>query len=160
HERGMMLDSVTAGEEHFSAYFCRTADNRYYVVAGHNHISVLEVLGIDQFRRIDADIQVTADDLRKAQEYDAQRKTQEVYVRARVLEVYRLRNPPRIDGRLDDWGPPSATIPDGAELRVGYDDTHLSLAYSARNLGPLVNKGQQWDRLFKSGAAVDLQIAT
>jgi hypothetical protein len=160
HERGMMLDGVTAGEEHFSAYFCRTADNRYYVVAGHNHISVLEVLGIDQFKRVTADIKVTADDLRKAQEWDAQRKTQEVYVRAPVLDVYRLRKPPRIDGKLDDWGPPNGSIPEGAELRVGYDDTHLYLAYSARNLGPLLNKGEQWDRLFKSGAAVDLQIAT
>ena len=36
HERGMILSDITVGEEHFQGYFCRTADNRYYVVAGHN----------------------------------------------------------------------------------------------------------------------------
>jgi hypothetical protein len=160
HERGLMLDDVTVGEEHFAGYFCRTADNRYYAVAGHNHISIVEVLGIDQFKRVGGDFTVTADDVRKAQEWNAQRQSQEVYVRAPVLDVYRVRKAPDLDAKLGDWWPSDANIPDGADLRIGYDDKHLYLAYAVRNLGPLLNKGQQWDRLFKSGAAVDIQLGT
>ena len=39
HDRGMTFDDLTSGQEHFSGWFCRTKDDRYYVVAGHNHIS-------------------------------------------------------------------------------------------------------------------------
>ena len=40
--RGMRLDDITPGQEHFQGYFTRTADNKYYAVAGHNHASVVE----------------------------------------------------------------------------------------------------------------------
>src|SRR5262249_51525050 len=68
HNRGMILEDVTAGQEHFRGYFCRAADGKYYVVAGHNHVSVLEVLGLDHFKRTTGEITVTADDIRQAQQ--------------------------------------------------------------------------------------------
>ena len=158
HRRGMILEDITPGEEHFQGYFCRTADNRYYVVAGHNHASVLEVLGIDRCRRLGGELTVTAEDVHKAQQWDTGRQREELYRRAPVVDIYRLRKPPQIDGKLDDWGPADAQLAEGAELRLGYDDAWLYLACSTRSLGPLVNKGHEWDRLFKTGAAVDLQI--
>jgi hypothetical protein len=160
HERGMALENITTGEEHFQGYFCRTADNRYYAVAGHNHASVLEVLGMDRCRRIGGDLPVTSEDLRNAQQWDLRRQREEVYERAPVVDVYRLRKPPEINANLDDWGAPDATMPEGADLRLGYDDNYLYLACSARLLGPLANHGHELERLFKTGAAFDLQLGT
>ena len=68
-------------------------------------------------------------------------------------------SPPKLDGKLTDWGPATAELDRDAKFRIGYDDQNLYLAYEVNRRGPLKNQGQQWDRLFKTGASVDLQIA-
>lgn len=162
HDRGMVLKDITSGQEHFSGYFCRTKDNKYYVVAGHNHASVLEVLGLDRVRRMSGKFEVTAEDLKQAQDWEQRQQNAEVYARAPVVDCYRAKEPPVIDGKLDDWKGDSATIEVApgsyATYYMTYDDEHLYLAYAVRNLGPMKNTGTQWDRLFKTGASVDLQL--
>lgn len=160
HARGLVLDDVTSGEEHFSGWFCKTSDGKYYAVAGHNHISLVEVIGLNEFKRLGGELTVTDDDVVRARAWDARRQKTEVYARAPVLDCYRLKVPPAFDGKLSGFGPADATLPDGADFRIGYDDRYLYLAYRTRNLGPLQNSGEQWDRLFKTGAAVDLLLAT
>lgn len=160
HQRGLLLEDLTTGEEHFSGYLCRTVeDNKVYVVAGHNHISILEVLGLDRCKRLGGELIVTAEDIRKAQEWDARRQRAEVFVRAPVIDCYRVRQAPALDGKQTGWGEANARIDEGAEFRIGYDDQYLYLAYQTRNLGPLKNTGRDWERLFKTGAAVDLHLA-
>jgi hypothetical protein len=168
HERGMILTDITCGEEHFSGYLCRTrADNKVYVVAGHNHISILEVLGLDKVRRLTGEITVTEEDLARARAWDARRRTTEVFARSAVVDCYRMRQPPAFDGKLGGWPAADAALesddprsPSPAELHIGYDDKYLFLGFRVRHLGPLKNSGTQWDRLFKTGAAVDVQIGT
>jgi hypothetical protein len=160
HERGMSMDDVTSGEEHFSGWLCKTPDGKYYAIAGHNHISVVEVLGLDKFKRLGGPLKLSADDIAKAREWDSHRQKVEVYARAPVLDVYRFKSPPAFDGKLAGFGPPVATMPDGAAFRLGFDDRYLYLACSTRGMGPLANSGEQWDRLFKTGAAVDLHLCT
>jgi hypothetical protein len=167
HERGMVLENVTSGQEHFAGYICRTRDdNRFYAVAGHNHASVLEVLGLDQFRRTGGTFTITADDVSRARQWAERHEQQAVYQRARVVDCYLVAKAPEIDGKLDDWDTSSAVRIDppadgrggSARFRIAYNDTHLFVAYETSNFGPLKNTGQQWDRLFKSGACVDLQL--
>ena len=86
------------------------------------------------------------------------RGQQLVYRRAPVLDCYRLDPPPKIDGAINDWNFVTAEI-DDVKFRLGYDDQHLYLCYEVRNQGPFRNTGTQWDRLFKTGASVDLQLA-
>ena len=169
HERGMWLTDITVAQEHFHGYFVRTEqDGKYYAVAGHNHISLLEVAGLDKAVRIGGVVEVTASDIERARQYDLNREQKAVYARAAVVDAYRLRKAPALDGRLTGWGPADAVITGleddyrsqtGAEFRIGYDDANLYLAWRVRGLGPLKNTGEQWDRLFKTGASVDLQIA-
>ena len=156
--RGMRLDNVTPGQEHFNGYFCRTEDNHYYVVAGHNHASVVEVRGIDQFKRFSGEITVAATDVAATQAWERETAKQKVYARAPVIDCYRMAAPPKLDGKLNDWPEPSAQIDGNAKFRIGYDDENLYLAYEIDQRGPLKNQGKQWDRLFKTGASVDLQI--
>jgi hypothetical protein len=158
HKRGMSLANMTLGPEHFQGHFCRTADNKFYAICGHNHVSVVEVLGLDKAKRYSGKIVVTPEDLKKAQAWQEQHEQAAVYARSPVIDCYRLEKPPQLDGQLNEWPAPSAAIGDLARFHIGYDDANLYVAYATRNLGPLKNTGQQWDRLFKTGASVDLQI--
>ncbi len=156
--RGMKMDDITPGQEHFQGYFTRTADNKYYAVAGHNHASVVEVIGLDRFKRFNGAITVGGKDLAATQTWERSREARVLYARAPVLDAY-LMSAPKLDGKLNDWPPASAELDRDAKFRIGYDEQNLYLAYEVNRRGPLKNQGQQWDRLFKTGASVDLQIA-
>ena len=156
--RGMRLDDITPGQEHFQGYFTRTADNKYYAVAGHNHASVVEVVGMDRFKRFGGNVMIGPKELAAAQSWERSREARVLYARAPVLDAY-LMSAPKLDGKLNDWGPVNAEQDRDAKFRIGYDDQNLYLAYEVSRRGPLKNQGQQWDRLFKTGASVDLQIA-
>ena len=161
HGRGLRLDDITSGQEHFNGYFCRTADNKYYVVAGHNHASVVEVLGIENFKRLSGEVTVTADDVRKAQAWHLDQQSRDVYARAAVIDCSRCAMPIKIDGSVEDWDEkPNASIGSEAQFRISFDDKYLYVCYETKQMGPLKNTGGQWDRLFKSGAAVDLQMCS
>jgi len=160
--RGMELQDVTVSQEHFSGYFCRAADGRYYVVAGHNHASVLEVVGLDGFRRLTGKVTVTAEDLARAREHDRQRRAREVYRKARLVACHRVDSPIRPDGDLSDWKLEPVCI-DGREdvrFRMAHDAENLYVCYEVSRCGPLRNTGNDWRRLYKTGASVDLQIGT
>jgi len=166
HDKGMVMTDVTSGEEHFSGYLCRTRqDNKIYVVAGHNHISILEVLGLDKVKRLGGDLAIAAETVAKVQEWSSRQQKTEVFARAPVVDCYRMRKPPAFDGKLGGWPGADASFEDAgampaprAEFRLGYDDKYLFLAFRSRNLGPMLNSGTQWDRLFKTGAAVEVQL--
>ena len=173
HHRGLRLDDVTAGQEHFSGYLCRSrADNRYYAVAGHNHASVVEIVGLDKFRRLTGTLDVTPDMIRQAQEWERRAARAKARGRVRVIDAYRRLTPIKLDGSLDDWEsiPPVPlftdeyarihSIPYRATFRVTFDDRRLYVCYDTQRMGPLRNTGEQWDRLFKTGAAVDLHLGT
>lgn len=160
HDRGMTFDDLTPGQEHFSGWFCRTKDDRYFAVAGHNHISLLEVLGLETAKRERGTLTVTADDLKKVQAWEQERQKVEVYARAPVADAFRLKEPPQLDGKLDDWTHTAATLEKRADLRLGYDDRYLYVAWQAHGLGPMKNSATKSGMLFKGGAAVDLQFAT
>jgi hypothetical protein len=62
-ERGMSLDRVTLGGEHFGGSFQRGDDGKYYLVAGHHHNSVVELSGLETLRRLESTLTVSSDDL-------------------------------------------------------------------------------------------------
>jgi hypothetical protein len=166
HDRGMDLTGLTAGREHFRGYFCRSfQDDKYYIVAGHNHASVVEVKGLENFERMTREVEVTAADLQRVQRWQRQREKQRVYVRAPVIDCYRIDRKIRVDGSDEEWKggyeAEFATETGGnLRFRMGYDDLNLYVFYDVEDLGPLKNTGDQWRRLFKTGAAVDLKLAT
>jgi hypothetical protein len=139
-------------------------------VAGHNHVSVVEVLGIDKFRRLGGTLEVTPEAIRKAMEWEHRNAKRVARRDVKVIDCYRKLGDIKIDGSLSDWEGIEPTqlmtddyaqihgIAHNASFRITYDDTNLYAAYETRNMGPLRNSGNQWDRLFKSGAAVDLQL--
>lgn len=160
HQRGLDLTEVTAGQEHFNGYFCRTReDNRYYVVAGHNHASVVEVVGIEQFRRFQGDVKVTPDDVQAAIEWDRRTQARKLYEAAKVIDCRQVRKEVTVDGDPKEWEVESARLPNrDVTFAMAHDETNLYLCYRVNGAGPIKNTGNDWHRLFKTGAAVDFQI--
>lgn len=165
HARGTVWEDLSVGQEHFNGYLTKTADGKFYAVAGHNHISIMEVQGLDQYVRLGGDITITAADIEKAREWETHKQSAAVYARAPVLDIHKLPKPPAFDGRLTGFGPPAADF-DGprehtsAKFYAGYDDKYLYVAYTTNGFGPLKNAGKEFERLFKTGAAVDLYLET
>ncbi|HUS58532.1 MAG TPA: hypothetical protein VM141_07755 [Planctomycetota bacterium] len=100
--------------------------------------------------------------------YDLEQQQKAVYARARVIDCFPRKTDIRIDGGIDDWESVSASLDEedpmaasnSADFRITYDDKYLYVCFSTRHMGPLKNSGQQWDRLFKTGASVDIQMGT
>ncbi len=163
HTRGLRLDDVTAGQEHFQGWFCRTEpEGRYYAVAGHNHASLVEVVGLDAYRRLGGDLRVTAEDLAQAQAWTKEVAKFRAREEARVLSCFSIEGV----GLEQAWPdlPAASLKPDPLDPRrsvtfqMGHDRANLYARYVVRGAGPFRNAGKQWDRMFKTGAAVDLML--
>lgn len=168
-ERGARLDGLTLGQEHFHHFFCKTEqDNKYYIIGGGDHTSVIEVKGIEKFKRLGAEFQVTPDVSKKTWEWEAARTRKMVFSRAPVIECAVLDPPPTLDGTIgqDEWGREEgwakhkAEIPGLAEFRMGRDSKYLYLCWQTRNSGPLKNGGDDFRRYFKTGGGVDIKLQT
>jgi hypothetical protein len=171
HDRGMLLKDVTVGQEHFSGHFCQNRENgRYYVVAGHLHTSVAEVLGLDQVKRYRGTFDVAGEDIRRSLEWEAQQERVAVKTRVKTLRCHPVAEPIWIDGDLSDFKRAAVAdlnteleiaqrgLPYRASLAITFDDKRLYLAYAVSSLGPFRNSGREWDKLFKTGACVDLHL--
>jgi hypothetical protein len=163
HDRGMRLDDVTCGQEHFQGWFCRSqADGKYYAVAGHNHASVVEVAGLEKFKRLSGELNVTAEDVVRAQAWTKEVVKFRAREEAKVLDCYSIEGTglgktwetmPVARLEADPLSPGKAVA-----FQMCHDAANLYLRYVVRGAGPFKNLGEQWDRLFKTGACVDLML--
>ncbi len=160
HEFDMDLTGITGGSEHFWGYFTKAEDGKYYIVAGHNFIGIIEVEGIDDIARVQTYINVTKEDILAAEEWNSNKKSAEVYEEAKVINAARTETKIVHDGIIGEWGKPVAVIDNKQEFYMTFDDSNLYVAYKVFDKGPFKNRGEDWRRLFKTGACVDLQIAT
>ncbi|MBI1373591.1 MAG: hypothetical protein GC159_12755 [Phycisphaera sp.] len=148
--RGQSFDNLTAGQEHFHGYFVKAPDGRYYIVHGHNYIGLWEVTGIDDFKRMSGDMDVTPDDLRTVRARQAELARREVKSQAKTLECL----PMKTGGDI----PVVAEI-DGVEFGIGYDKDSLAVRWTVSSPnGLLRNSGDDFHRYFKTGACLDVLI--
>jgi hypothetical protein len=158
---GSRLDPVAGRQEQFHGFFTKTdPDNRYLMEIGFTHTSVLEVKGLDSFRRASGKFQVTTDDIGRMGQWEAERARRRGLVKQAILVVPRMKSP-AIDGKLarDEW-PDAMPLPGNPAVtfRAAYDATTLYLCWTGKGVGPLSNDGQDMKRLFKTGACLDFQI--
>ncbi|MHC4885581.1 MAG: hypothetical protein ACYTGH_10900 [Planctomycetota bacterium] len=158
-ERGMDLTNLTPGPEHFRGYFCHTReDNKYYLVAGHNHISVVEVLGLDKYRRMKGTVEVTPEDIRRVQAWEKAQAKRRVYARAPLYRCEPIGEV-RVDGNLEEWHELPSLELERVTFRMAHRENTLYVSYFVPGLGPFKNSGSDWRRMFKTGAGVDLQMS-
>lgn len=194
HARGLRLDDVTVGQEHFQGWFCRVREtpllepgrprpgngrdggvpppesagprgdhgSRYYAVAGHNHASVVEVEGLGKFKRLGGQLTVTAAEVDRTRQWAKDIVKFRAREEAKVLDCFATADASQAGAwetlpaaRLEpDSGNPGKEV----SFQMCHDAANLYVRYVVRGAGPFKNSGAQWDRLFKTGAAVDLML--
>jgi hypothetical protein len=165
NKNGTRMDRYSQGQEHFHAFFTRTEDDdRYFIVTGGNHISIVEVTGLEKFKRFKGEVVVTPEMIHRTRSWDEEREKKRNFVVAQAAECYQVRKRPRIDGSIGEkeWPPAVTSIHQevNATLNMGYDGAYLYLGYKVTKAGPLKNNGDDFRRLFKTGGGVDIKIGT
>ncbi len=159
---GGSRDDQWVGGEPFGGYFGRTQDGRFYLLTGGGGYRIYEILGLDKLQRQTGTLEVNA-----AQVMAAERRHAAVKSATRAPLSGTIDSPPavKIDGRLGEWSTTPALTWDRqgqfpAKAWVAVDSNLLYLAYDVREESPWVNRGTDWQTLFKTGDSVDLQLGT
>jgi hypothetical protein len=157
---GMEVGGFTLGGEHFFGSFTRATDGKYYVVAGHNHSSIVEVQGLESLTRGGRTLEFTARHMAACEDYvRRQCLTEARAAPPRFLRVPRIEKF-KADGDLGEWAAAQpADIRGAGTARLAYNAENLLLAFQAKDSTPLLNTGGEPKMLFKTGDSVDLQIA-
>jgi len=158
--RGTRLDGLSGGQEHFHGFFTQSEkEGSAYIIAGGNYMSILEVKGMDRFKRTRGEIKVTPEDIQRVRVWESNQTRKEILSSIPVIECRRPSVQPRINGKRDEneWPEPSAKI-DDVSFTMTYDANNLYLSFSGVKL--LKNSGTEFQRYFKTGACLDVQIGT
>lgn len=172
--RGMVLDTLSLGEENFWPSITQTSDGKVYLVDG-ARTTIIRLDGMDNIHRLpDAMINISKTDLERSRVWLAEQEAN----RQREQGVKELKiaiNPahPVVDGQIDDWrdaawvdiekrGAKAYFNADtkpydlSGAMRVSGD--RLYIAYKTGNTQLLENSGEMPTAPFKTGGALDVMI--
>ncbi|MBI1370131.1 MAG: hypothetical protein GC162_15935 [Planctomycetes bacterium] len=175
-QRDMLLNDVTLHDENFFPTIAQTSDGNIYLCDGARS-ALVRVDGLESIRRLpDVAMQLTADDLRKAEawrlEAEAARQAQRG---TGVLKVAMRDAAPTVDGKLDDWDGAQWAVIDRRGVAAHfnsdskpYDITgavavagdRLYAAWKTRDPDLLKNSGETPNAPFKTGGCLDLMIGS
>ncbi len=166
--RGKSLQDFTHGGEPFNGWFGRQADGKLRQVCAFGARQaglIIEMKGLDSIRRHRGpDLTVDAGDLLQAETANASRRAKRAATKRYVVK--KRAGDIRIDGRTADWrGRPAMTIrpprtPRRGAVYLSYDDERLYVLFAVSDSRAFANEGKDHTRLFKTGAAADLQFHT
>jgi len=166
------LTDLRLGQEHYQGCVVRADDGKVYAVAGHNHVSLVRVDGLEQLQRLSGAFTVTAQDQASTRDWEVQKAA-----------IERLQAEPKIarlvytqgintDGALDDWpdelffnvheyikqnlGVWTPIVHSQAALAC--DENNLYIAARVTDTSPLKNSATDPKLLFKGGDALDVWL--
>jgi hypothetical protein len=160
-------------QEHYQGCVVKADDGKVYAIAGHNHMSVVRIEGLERLQRMSGAISVTPDDLEKTRKWRAH---EDVLNRARsdpkVATMLRAGPEPAVSGTIEEWPDEifvtvAQTVQPGLNETITYLDAKAAVAYDAENLylamfvrdeSPMKNNAQDPKTLFKGGDAAELTI--
>lgn len=163
---GTRMDPLTGSQEHFHGHFSKVGDGgTYRLVAGFTHMSIIDVVGLDRFRRANATIEVAAADISRAQAWEREQEQRRAASKPSLIMATRMARPPKIDGSRGgkEWSGRPTRVGEEADIafEAAYDDDNLYLCWSAKGAGALANAGgPEWRTLFKTGAALEFSLQT
>jgi len=160
--RGMSLDNVSLGEEHFGGEFVKTSDGKYYMVAGHNHNSIIELKSLDTMKRQEGSFTLTGNDIKTAEQWVVRQAASEAQKETPKFAVFSVpKGQVKADGDLSEWDENRfITIGNRGSFGAACDAKNLYLAYKVDSNSFLRNNGDDRNMLFKTGDSVDFQIGT
>lgn len=152
------------GGEAFGGTFDKSQTNgKYYLQVGGNEYRVFEVDGFDTIQRSGGNFTVTPAQAQAAENGLKRRlAAQNMPKDATTVD---LSATPTIDGNDRDWPADSGVKWDKkgqfpVTARVAVDSQNLYLHYTVNDDSPWLNKGKDWQLLFKTGDSIDLQLGT
>lgn len=160
--RGTRMDPLTAGQEHFHGFMMQSEkDGRALIVAGGNWMSLIEVKGLERFKRTHGEIKVTPEDIQRVHIWESEHTRREILSSVPVIECHRAPSSPHVDGLRgeNEWTEASAKLED-VTFTMEYDPTTLYFSFTGSGIGNLKNSGAEFQRYFKTGASLDVQIGT
>ena len=165
--RGKPMETFSHGSEAFNGWFGRQANGKVRMTTGfpREAAMVLEVKGLETIRRI-AGPEVTIDHETILRADAANGARALAAARPKAYTITRLSAAP--DSNKDrDWWRKLPVMPierpgltDKAEVRLACDGTNLYAIFEVTDTTPWINEGKDFIRLFKTGDAVDIQLAT
>ncbi|MGB8356060.1 MAG: hypothetical protein WCD79_19330 [Chthoniobacteraceae bacterium] len=172
--RNMHLNDVSLHDENFFPSVAQTSEGKVYLNSGAT-MSIVRVDNLDTIRNIAPfPLQVTATDLKKAQEFDTAREAaRQAAQGSGVLAVVLRDTAPALDGNLTDWADAQFAPIDHRGVAAYFDAKtkpydvsgavtiaggKLFAAWKTDDPKLLVNAGDVPNALFKTGGALDLMI--
>jgi hypothetical protein len=158
--RGMIIEGVTFGAEHFHPTITQLGGGEIDMVVGHEHSSIVRLEGFETVRRLDlGDLAVDEGSLRGLPETLVERAREQG---RDTLDVTIRERAPEVDGRLHDWPPETswADIAGQAKAAVTVAGDRLYVAFRTGDPKALTNGGKDYRYDFKTGGAIDLMLGT
>ena len=175
--RDMDVTDVSLHDENFWPSITQTPDGRVFLVDG-GRTSLVRVDGLDSIKRLpEQTLTVTAADLDRARDWFARAETVRQQSRGSgILSVPLRKQPPQVDGKLDDWPPTAdwATIdrrgtkanfnsnsqPYDVSASVCVGGDRLFAAWRSNEKDLLSNSAETPNAIFKTGGCLDLMLGT
>jgi hypothetical protein len=171
--RNMLVNGLSLHDENFFPSVAQTSEGQVYLNSG--GMNIVRVDNLDTIRNIAPNqIQVTADELKQAQDYVVAREAaRQAAQGSGVLAVPILATAPTVDGNLDAWNDAqwaaidhrgvgawfnSPTKPYDVNGAIAVSGDKLFATWKTADPRLLVNAGDVPNALFKSGGALDLMI--
>ena len=171
--RNMNVTGLSLHDENFFPSVAQTSEGQVYMNSG--GMNIVRVDKLDTIRNIaPSKLNVTADDLKKAQEFVVAREAaRQAAQGSGVLAVAILPVAPAFDGNFNDWKNAqwapidhrgvgawfnSPTKPYDVNGAVAVSGTNLYAAWKTGDQYLIKNAGDVPNALFKSGGALDLMI--
>jgi sugar lactone lactonase YvrE len=143
-------------------YLNRLDDGRIILAHGKNAHHFLEITGLDTVKRFATTVTVAAEDVQRATTRLAQRA--EAGQQSRPIPIIIDRTPVVVDGSLEEWKATATTdIASGAvraRIALRTDGRTLWASWRVTKNGGFHNTGDDRNRMFLSGDAVDLHLCS
>lgn len=173
HKRGLSVNKASLHEETFWPTITQTRDGEVWLQVLNS--CLVKVEGLEKLRRLpDQSVQVSAQQLVAAREWQVQSEVARQQTNTGVMTIAMVRQPPVVDGKADDWPTNQFVTIDTRRLQIGdwgskRVRTEAALAVNGERLYAcfktaepdlLANAGDSWPMHFKTGGALDLMLGT
>jgi hypothetical protein len=165
---GTLLDETLLGPaalwgESFKYYYQGTDGTPNIVNGASDALHLLAIRGLENSKRFETTLTLTEAEVQAA---TTARAVPAVKAPPQpLLSMGWAERAPTIDGKLDDWALNGGVALEadggrGAQITLARDADTLYLAARVKDSTPLLNKGDDWQKLFITGDCVDLMLAT
>ena len=167
------LTDLRLGQEHYQGCVVVPDGTNVYAVAGHNHMSIVRIDGLEQLTRMNGSVTVTPADLEKTREWQVQRDALRLARQEpKFAKILRTGRPPLINGTIEEW-PEDLLVLITKTVKLGlhdtevfidgqgalaYDENNLYVAFRVRDESPLKNVSPNLSLLFKGGDAAEVDL--